>query len=1611
MNTKQNQKQETKTIKWIESTLRKRIKSQPTCEEFVNYCLDSIKEISPFKIAKNLTLYQNIKLLQEKCLYLGVNQKYLFDSTLLLRFSTLRPLILLMNNLIKQLKTKKNIINKNFLHKQNHDKKKIAKTNLQKIKNYYIEGFVEFNFQYLSENGHKSQCTLELNKTYFVFATKGNEVNFKWEYKDIEDYKLGISKPNPHRFVLKVKDNSKEKNFLLFSKSVDQRDLIIKTFQMFKYYCDEDNFKNIVINGDILGYYQEITLYTKRLVSKEIINLDLIIKSKNKSKSSTNTGTNTNTNTNTKTKTRNKENNLKKNVIIQFEKKCFFFKILDTKKNPPIYYWSQNEINIKLKETNNRVKLLINNYEEIKQFNLYCINKDFTNILFNLFQEFKQINNGNVKANKHINGKKNFNSYDRRNPIKDLNKDNLQNTNYPTIIGHNEYNNQIFPLKSVRVRTIEDSPVSIIQIYPKIKQDQFEEENEEFNHSQIRYFTTFDYNGIGTVFQNTRLYPYSFKNHSVSLLNHTETSKHSQVINGVINGKSKSTHSNINNNNINSHRKNHIYTKIKEYLHEGRAIFKVNLIYPHYQFTNKNRNTTTTNNKTTTNVNSKDIPLFKTEPVQIILNKETISINPMKEKSKIQPFIEAYNKYQKLFLNVNKKNILLFISNQSEQKYLLQTNNLILCDLIANCYHIFSQNHQFSIFKASNKFPIQEIISPLHNNNYINKNIDLTNSVYEYIKNPKNKNDKGMVLTYIVQLYNSLEDYVGDAKIILFNNYFSIQFQNLEFNRYYSKYSKIFKYDNYNKNYFNKQNLSKFCRLNIDENIYIIFNFKMVKIKSQFIKNFNSKKDKLLKICELKHPMYFESIIASPNRGNFICKITLYRDKYYINTPISNIYGEYLIGTRVKLLNKKKSLRSIKLDLGTGHGLLQLSFANSVQAKDFINNFNFFKNRYIAISNYYLIKKFNNVKLSSSCLPKAPLPLLKILNNEQYNDEDSSNKKKRKSKPKTKKKILISNSRLLFLNYHKNTKKLINSQIYNLQNSKLFSIKDKKKLVHIKLSNKAKEKLIIKFKSRLIKENFILNYNLITSRKNQQFIKKIFYNKNSNNNKNIKENVDSFNIRKETEKNPEEVEEKEKYNGKNTDLFNSLIKIYHVEDWKTPQKLGYMQLFQNKIKIQLFDGMIIQQNLQKIKFQLFPLSNYYLELKFQFQLQTFLISFPSIYIKTHFLLLVGSLKKEKLLSHRIVGIYFPGILRQINDKDLKKKERFAMKLDKNKLKFVGLNLLFELNYENLAIERNNKNKNQCYLYQVVNKNKKKLTIEFMDQKLSKEFCHVFNYRAFNRSRENRIKFRNENSQTIIMNENKPTKYTKHEKHEKHKLYDSELMKKRGKGKEYNKIREKMEYTNNTFQINFLTPEQKVISNGFIQIKPRNLEISLYGYNDQQKAIRFNDLDFVQISQYKHFKDILSLKYFNMVFYCKFSSLDRVQEFSFLFFTIIRKIIESQETIWKYRLKIIKGFEYTKSSPSSSLSSSKPNKKSDDENKYKVKEKDNSKGKGKIKGKKNINNNNNVEKKKKGEKGNNENPRKLLDLNTNKLFFNTNCPPFETTDFPILVYSPKIKQKN
>ncbi|KAJ3451857.1 nnp-1 protein putative nuclear protein 1 nop52 [Anaeramoeba flamelloides] len=818
--------------------------------------------------------------------------------------------------------------------------------------------FKVFNLEIIFENGKQHIFPFNnIPQSKVRFSKKNDDV---FQLVIIED--LGNNEPEEENGENNDKHNGNDKKgeknqqeykFLFQTNSENEKNIISKTFQMYQYYngnCPE--LKSL--NGKILGFKNEEMTISKRCLTNGKATFPI--------------------------KLFNQKEKKIINSILQIHLEYFLIQPIEKKNDyesdtPYTFYWGEENIDVIISKKNKEIFKIIIGSKKLDQKILKIQSIDFNQRAmikrcFELFQT--EFNKGFsfIELNDTGNKKKSLNKNQKPNRNKSKKK--------------KKKKKQKEMVEGRRGRKRGGSDRKEIDFLQELELPKTE------NQMQSTYFAIFNREG-NSKFLNLQINNPFFNENSMNsiFLDYTK-------------------------NKFNKY--NWINKKLKQLLQTNEIIFNIRIIS--LLSTGKNKKGNVNNNKTQQQINNIEIDLiFLKNKIIISKTKSNNQINHKTNKRKKEEKVkndnvekmeilnQNYSNYQKVFSHSKQLNKMLFIDTEGN-KYIFLCKNILEKDLIINIF--FNMRKRFLnpkrdqeitnniMFITPKNDKGQKMDINIYNNdggNYKNNgnSSNRNNKQNENNNNTNNENnnerEKKMFsnykynikkinynssVQYDIQLFNSLEEYMGNAEIFLFKEFFVFKYLNLKIARYYSPYSKLLIY--------NKKNL--YCRLNLDENQYINFTFSNKKILNYFLKTFKIRCQKQL-TNKISSPSVFNGIMLKSDRETINISIVLSYDHFLIKSNLEILKCFYLLGSHSVISENHKDIA--KIIFLNNYPTMKILFPSSIVCKQFVKSFNV--NNYKWISNsfentIYATKAIINNNLTNVILTDNQL----ILIDQSYNE-------------------------------------------------------------------------------------------------------------------------------------------------------------------------------------------------------------------------------------------------------------------------------------------------------------------------------------------------------------------------------------------------------------------------------------------------------------------------------------------------------------------------------------------------------------------------------------------------------------------------------------------------
>ncbi|KAJ3443384.1 protein networked 3a-related [Anaeramoeba flamelloides] len=857
----------------------------------------------------------------------------------------------------------------------------------KRIQQYYAIGRVEFSLQLVRQQKHTNQLEnviLRLNRSEFSIDVKENG-SYQYRYSKVLNSKIRLSQNDPNLFQLVIYENKvrketeqekekekekekkketekenerdketekekeiekekekvleinkenqeikKEKEIIkpvlelkLISKNTEERNLISKTFQMFKnYYGESPEFNHI--SGYILGTKNEIMSISLRCLcqGEAIFRVKMI----------------------------NKNNRKLDWFVLKIQKECFLIQKVNSMINnqniglkPLTIYWDENYIQTALSGKKNKKKyllIIIQDNIQAKILRLACRNKNERDLIQNCLTIFE---------NNSTTGSGSSSELVLRQGIEEQRKEEEQNNFDELLIQGSSIEKKIKINKSN-----EPSTSKLNQFLLPMKKHFLS--ISAIDIKQASYFSIFDNRGNGTLLNQKLISPFSIEACCQSPLITFQNEKQ-DLKKWLINQLNKITKDNktkkfeldlitfqIPQNDISyedSGFLNGIYLNknndnIKNNGDGGEIINDKQKVDPNELgekcIDNNNYNKITEN--------------FTRKKIFFIFTSGGVEIREKNEKENLI-LKENYSNKQKIFFHPIDLKKILFINNNG-LKYILSISTILIKNLFINCFVNFKdyylkkklkikKNGQTKISRQKYIMEIK-ILCPIENlyNHKESKNQNISKYICSKYKDRNTMN----YVKFEINVHNNIEEYLGRGEMYLFQDHFSIQFSGrLIVERLYSPYSKPILFDK----------KSCYLRFNVDEYEFLNISFDNGQTRDQFFKTFRSRCLNRIQQILPKSSLY-QALILQYNGQQITSQIILKFDCFIIKNEIGHLILDYLPGTKCILSRVAKDL--IKLQLGNGYPEIKCLFPNILSAEDFIHTFEKCQSRWLTCSHY-----------------------------------------------------------------------------------------------------------------------------------------------------------------------------------------------------------------------------------------------------------------------------------------------------------------------------------------------------------------------------------------------------------------------------------------------------------------------------------------------------------------------------------------------------------------------------------------------------------------------------------------------------------------------------------
>ncbi|KAJ6226735.1 hypothetical protein M0813_10609 [Anaeramoeba flamelloides] len=1296
--------------------------------------------------------------------------------------------------------------------------KKSTTKNIQEIQQLFANCRAEFNMHMIQEakgsipkEQLKANIIIEVLKFTIMLE---NGQSYVYRYENIKNSKVRLSRNDTTLVQLVIIENKcfdeiekknenektakkmlmetekqerqNERKFLLRAKSVDQRHIFSKCYQLYQYYSGISP-EQTTLSGDILNYKNEQIALTLRCLTN---------------------GTAT-----FKVKLVDEQNKHFANGLLQIQNELFIIHPIGSKKNinknktkdririrskeenPLTVYWDEVIIKTNINEETPKTLeiIMIDESSNLTGVVLMCRNRKKRDLINKCIHGFQSKRTDSF-----------FLIKDQSNP---KNKSKLKPFG-------------TFKKQQMKIQLFPESPKKSVDF------EYFETlELQNIRKVQNSYFAIFDDNGNSPIINLQSKKPFCLENYSNSpLLNYFDKK----------NDRNKILNSNLN-----------------KIINNGQIIFKIEILFFKEKEKEKEK-VEGEGEKQKTKIDKKVIETIqKTKEVNGIDFSESIDENNHKkevEKIFIQDKINfeltdseiiinlidtkeiilktKYSMGQKLFAHSEQLNKFIYVDS-NENKYVFNCNSVLTRDLILNSYFIFREQflnnkplknkkkikkvitNQIKIISPKNvydkfqyKSKLQSIYKyPINDDNDDDDNDDdngINKNKHYYYNNNKNNNNKQYqnnsnqkYATYEIQFYNSLEEHIGPGEILLFNDHFLLNFYSEKIARYYSAYSKPLLLNQ----------SSVFCRFHIDEKEYVNIAFSNMKQRNIFITGFNNRLKMSLKISNYSTRSVYKSMILKKSGEMIPIKIILRFDCFVIKSNFSILHCEYLPNTVLSFSNTDTGL--IRINLGLGHSSIKCLFQNGVSVKQFIKGFETFKYKWLSGSFENPCYYFNNIKLISNA----------------YKESERNNIE-----------IILTNTRMLLI--EKNSKPILLKN-YSIIKSQIFQ----DPYNNLKNNNKNNKcKIILNNKTKLI---FLFN----SEKENRQF-RKIY--------KKINNLIPSDKTKLYSLRNKIILDSKTKnlkMQSSNSSTLFSLTFYISFLNKKYSNSQGILKLFYKYIIIHN-DTFTIRSKIENVNVMLNSLNSCILEISFKNY--SFYITFLNPKHRQYFIWKFCSIKKQLQIPNYLpVGLEYPLLsFKYGNNQTISKRQSLPLYIKLLKKHFILIfeNEFFKYAYHNLRIiiDANEKCKFNIFL------NKKiKFKGVLPDECLTQEFVKMFT--MFEEISSIQDTFLN-----ALSNFGKNLNHKKSKSQQNSTNFDEK---------------------NQSFKVNYVDKDNKVLSNGQIIIDHLNDKLIVLNLPNHKNYLEFEITNGISLFKNKINTNIFSVKLANNIqFYIQFINAKSNQNF-------------------------------------------------------------------------------------------------------------------------------------
>ncbi|KAJ3444844.1 chascon isoform d-related [Anaeramoeba flamelloides] len=1362
---------------------------------------------------------------------------------------------------------------------------------IQRIQQLFTNKECEFVLIYFRKKA-QLKTTLQFTVTNFIINIE-NKKKFSFPFQNIQESKVRFSSKDNTLFQLVLiqkipeegtnNENKEENNenkeenekankikmrkktFKFQAVSKIARHIFSKAFQMYLHYHG-DHPESIPLIGEILGYRNEEVALSLRCLANESATFQVRLLNQNSQKVVP--------------------------IIFQIEKEYFLFQPIKknsnyTNETPYTFYWEDQQCQtaVSNKSTKGLEIIIGEEISTIKVMRIQCYNNKQRDLIQRCFENFQLNYKENIQKNKikldKVNEEEDDDDdeeeykYEQKEQEKEQEKE-KEKEREKEKQKENEKQKEKEKENKIEIEIEKEKKEKEDEKKIERKREKMHQVKKE-NSKQSTYFAIFNNEGISPIIHLQSKLPFLYETCIKSPLLEYPGFK------------------------IDRHR--WLQKKIHDSSKKEIINFNIDLIF----YTENNIGSKVKLNPPTERKRQRQ---SQRQTILIEFNKSEIII-----KNKERSFLKRqYCNKQKFFAHAEKLNLMIFIDKENN-KYILETENCLIRDLIMNIYFykrkIFlnkvnieqtdknmnqnkkrgkisntsrkpntrrkantksarkanfnskstSTSTNTSTSKIKSKTRMKSKIDHKHktlkqiddnitiitsqnlNGNYFNINKQI-NSTFRF-KTSKLNRDKQLINEYDIQLYNSLEESIGNAKLLLYKKHFILNFFSKFKQRYYSPYSKIY--------FYNKE--KNILRFHLDEFEYINISFDNQLIRQNFINKFK-KLTKLLNNSNIfSSPIVFKPLLLKNNGQTFFIRIILHHDCFILKSDLQNLRFEYSFMAKVSISNNDKDLA--RIHFGTSHSPIKLLFQNSITCKQFRNAFNINRSRWVTTS---LQKSYYSFNVEDQ---KKSTPLQLLLSNNQLivicnNNNNHHNNNLGKSDHKENNVITDKNN-------------TIPSEIgyYSTINSRILHDTTKKKnSVRIFLNNLTKFEF--KFKNKIEMNKFIKIYRKLL------FILP-----------NPKSILNTISL-------------SSKYF--NSQFFSFNINVFNLKSPKNILYQGILRIYSQKIFISLENGRNINDSIENIKINFYNKTttkngnldnnnddmntnmdvndnngNLFNEIfSIELKKDIYLINFCNSKHYEYFIYLFACLKKKfqtnylnlntEFLIQKIVSKNDPKLL--LNDQDKKqenKKEQISIQLNKDNFLIIFHNKSILNSYANLRVIQN-KHKSKSNIVHIIHGQKIKLIITLSSEQSAIRFIKMF---TFFEEKFSLKKDRNFRAMDLLIDEIKT----------------------------FSNIQKPENGNQDNYKIQYLNKKYEFIQNGWIVIHHQTNQLLLFNSptasvshnkgteRNGEKYISFNILNRIYLNRKVKNPLIVRLLPYDMNFYIKFNSKNDSLEFN----TLLNKI--------------------------------------------------------------------------------------------------------------------------